>query len=164
MSDFNRAFYTVQAPGKKGRAHFSDTYKKETGPEKKGAGVPPYAPMTTIPPLLGNISTKFTQTPTEAHRAPQRAYYKSFSEYYKKGTEPEKPDKGNTMKIIIHTSLDLTREDINSILAGRIPDGLAIDKGPDFISIGPADSINILGLYGPGTSWEIFRDDQDKQS
>jgi len=68
------------------------------------------------------------------------------------------------MKIIIHTSLDLTREDINSILAGQIPDGLAVDKGPDFISIGPADSINILGLYGPGTSWEIFRDDQDKQS
>lgn len=60
------------------------------------------------------------------------------------------------MTLIKHRSITLTPADVRRVLAGEKLDGLAIDKGPGFLSIGPLDAVNLTGEHGPGTEWELI--------
>ena len=61
------------------------------------------------------------------------------------------------MKLIKHRNVDLTPADIRRVLAGEKLEGLAIDRGPGFLSIGPLDAVNLTGECGPGTEWEEIK-------
>lgn len=58
------------------------------------------------------------------------------------------------MRIIKHKDIEVTPADVRRILAGEKLPGLAVDRGPGFVSIGPLDVVNLTGEYGPGTEWE----------
>lgn len=61
------------------------------------------------------------------------------------------------MTLIKHRTIQLTPADIRRALAGEKLQGLAIDRGPGFLSIGPLDAVNLTGEYGPGTEWEEIK-------